>query len=195
LTGLGYAALFSRMLSPASCRRWARLAAVLLALLGTYFPINDLVRPYRTYEDSENRRFARWFWSEYGRESDLLCARCDLGLFFEPTDWRTGMGAVYLCHQRIYAKHNVGKGFHHRFTRDKPIRLVFFERIPQDVPLYNRWVADISVAYQIGERLEFVVNPDKQVGDRSRYVVLELKPREGQGPLARSLEGRELISK
>jgi hypothetical protein len=37
------------------------------------------------------------------------------------------------------------------------------------------------------------VNPDKPVGDRSRYVVLELKPRARQEPLAWSLDGDELI--
>ena len=121
LTGLGCAVLFSRMRSPASYRRLARLAAVLLALLGTYFAINDLIRPYRAYEDSQNRRFARWFWSEYGRECDLLCARRDLGLFFEPKDWRTGMSAVYLCYQRIYAGNLIWeKGFSQPLRRDKP---------------------------------------------------------------------------
>ena len=195
LTGLGCAVLFSRLLPPASCRRSVRLTAVLLALLGAYFAINDLVRPYRTYEDSENRRFARWFWSEYGREGDLLCARCDLDLLFEPKDWRTGMSAVYLCYQRIYAKPNAGKGFGQRFVGDQPIRLVFFDRIPQDAPLYDRWVADITVSFQIGKRSEFVVNPDKQVGDRSRYVVIELKPRQSQGLVARSVDRRDLIRK
>jgi Dolichyl-phosphate-mannose-protein mannosyltransferase len=193
LTGLGWAALFARMRSPASCRRSARLAAVLLALLGTYFAINDLVHPYRSYEDLENRRFARWFWSEYGRGSDLLCARHDLGLRFEPKDWHSGMSAVYLCHQRFFAKRHAGKGFRQRRTWAQPMRLVFFDRIPQDSQLYHRWVADISAAYQIGDRLEFVVNPDKPVGDRSRYVVLEFKPRERPGPVARSLDGRERI--
>jgi hypothetical protein len=193
LTGLGCAVLFSRLLPPASCRRSVRLTATLLALLGAYFAINDLVRPYRTYEDSENRRFARWFWSDYGREGDLLCARCDLDLLFDPKDWRTGMSAVYLCHQRIYANHNAGKGFRRRFVGDQPIRLVFFDRIPQNVPLYDRWLADVSAAYEIKERSEFVVNPDKPVGDRSRYVVLELKPRARQEPLAWSLDGDELI--
>jgi hypothetical protein len=180
LAGLGCAVLFSQMLSPASCRRSARPAALLLALLGTYFAINDLIRPYRTYEDWENQRFARWFWSEYAHGSDLLCTRRDLGLLFEPKDWRTGMSAVYLCNHGFFAKRNAGKGFRQRGPWDKPIRLVFFNRIPRDSQLYNEWVADISVAYQIGERLEFVVNHDRPVADRSRYVVLEVKPRARQ---------------
>jgi hypothetical protein len=193
LTGLGCAVLFARMRSPASCRRWSRLTAVLLALLGTYFAINDLVRPYRTYEDWETRRFARWFWLEYGRGNDLLCTRNDLGLLLEPKYWRTGMSAVYLCNQKFFAKRNAGNVFRQRFARNKPIRLVFFDRIPQDSQLYNQWVADISAAYQIGECWEFVADPDKPVGDRSRYVLLEFKPRERPGSVARSLDGRERI--
>ena len=143
LTGLGCAVLFSRLLPPASCRRSVRLTAVLLALFGAYFAINDLVRPYRTYEDSENRRFARWFWSEIRPRGRPSVARCDLDLLFDPKDWRTGMSAVYLCHQRIYANHNAGKGFRRRFAGDQPMRLVFFDRIPQNAPLYDRWLADV----------------------------------------------------
>ena len=85
LAGCGGAALLSRMRSPALSGRSLRLAGALLALLGFYFIVTDLIRPYRTIEDHQNRRFARWFWSEYGRDADLLCARCDLGLIFQPT--------------------------------------------------------------------------------------------------------------
>ncbi len=65
-------------------------------------------------------------------ERATFCARCDLDLLFDPKDWRTGMSAVYLCHQRIYANHNAGKGFRRRFAGDQPMRLVFFDRIPQE---------------------------------------------------------------
>ena len=44
-------------------------------------------------------------------------------------------------------------------------------------------------AYEIKKRSEFVVNPDKPVGDRSRYVVLELKPRRGKS----HSRGRSLV--
>jgi 4-amino-4-deoxy-L-arabinose transferase-like glycosyltransferase len=191
LAGVGGAALIARMRSPALSGRSLRLAGALLAFLGFYFIVTDLARPYRTFEDHQNRRFARWFWSEYGRDSDLLCARCDLGMLFQPKDWRTGMSALYVCNQRIYSRQNGATRPLARMisgAESRPVRLVFFDRVPEGVPSYERWCAEMSDSYRIGKRTEFVVNPDSQAGDKSRYVVVELIPTARQDQLTRSAD-------
>ena len=77
-------------------------------------------------------------------ERRTFCRRCDLALLFDPGLAHRN-GAVYLCHQRIYAKRNAGK-VSSTIAEDQPIRLVCFDRIPQNVPLYDQWLAVISAA-------------------------------------------------
>jgi hypothetical protein len=178
LAGLGASLLLVRLQAPPWGRRSAYGCAALLAMLGSYFLGNDLVRPYRVYEDFASRRFARWFWSDSNWGADLLCVKKDLGLVFQPTLWRTGMSAVYLYHERLYR--------HHRepairdlstFEPSTPtLRLVFFDRVPEDKPIYKEWLARIRTSYQIGRRWEYVVNPSMpdDPGERDRYIVLEL---------------------
>ncbi len=197
LTGLGISILLVRLLPPACARLTAHACAALLASLGIYLIASDLVRPYRVHEDDASRRFARWLWSESSPCVELLCVNTDLGLVFQPALWKTGMSAVYLYHQRLYnhrGRIEPGDGLCLK-AATRPLRLVFFGRIPDNKPTFRNWLATISADYQVGRRWEFVVNPAKpdQLGERDRYGVLELIPRDAVRKPSRLADSQTIV--
>ncbi|MGO9470632.1 MAG: hypothetical protein ACLQIB_01155 [Isosphaeraceae bacterium] len=188
LSGLGIAALIRR-LAPARQRRYLVFSVGALAALGAFWAGRDLLQPYRTREDQVTRQFARWFWTEYGRDADVLCAAGDLGLDFLPKRKTPGACAVYLCHRRIFAPATAERKqgnfdvFSEAHNGDRPVRLVFVDEVPRDNPRCAEWLAAAGSRYQVGAPSMFTVHPGTPALDRERYVVVELMPK-GRGQLA-----------
>jgi hypothetical protein len=196
LTGLGAAVLFNRLSSPAWRRRGLGLTIGLLATLGFYLAGRDLVQPYRVPGDVTSRSFARWLWTEYSPDAELLCVKSDLGFSFQPELWKTGMSAVYLFHQGTSVhKDMIQRRAERLLTRSpvRPLRLVFFDGLPWGNPDFEHWFSKIRSSYRIGETREFVVSagkPDER-WLRERYVVLELEP--GLNPSERD-RGADMVA-
>jgi hypothetical protein len=180
--GLGAAEFLSRVCARSWRRRLPWLAMGALAALGSGLIARDLVHPFRVPSDEESRRFAREFWSADPRSALLVCPKSDLGVVFQPKLWTSGMSAVYLFHRGVYA---------HRQPRPqildpdwagqdgRTLRLVLFDEIPRDNPLFDRWLARLRTAYRIRWIDDFVVSPGKpgELWLRERYVVLTMMPR------------------
>ncbi len=188
LSGLGIAALIRR-LSPPRQLRYLVLSVSALAALGAFWAARDLLMPYRTREDAATRQFARWFWTEYGRDADVLCAAGDLGLDFLPKRRTPGACAVYACHRRIFSPDSAERKRENlelsseAHTRDRPLRLVFVDEVPRDNPRCREWLAAMASRYEVGAPSMFTVHPGTPALDRERYVVVELMPK-GRGQLA-----------
>jgi hypothetical protein len=196
-TGLGSALLLVRIRSASWGRHLVYTFAAFLAVLGTYFIGSDVFRPYRVYEDYASRRFARWFWSEPNRDAEVLCARNDLGLVFQPTLWKTGMSSVYLYHQSLYRQRTQTefRDLASVKARTPAVRVVFFDRLPEYKPQYAEWLGRIRTSYRVGRRWEYVVNPNMSdgLGEKDCYVVLELISRDGDRPLGRLSDSQQRV--
>jgi hypothetical protein len=190
LTGLGGAALIARV----SARRWGRrslgVAIVLLAALGVGLIARDVARPYRVPGDAATQRFARWFWTEHGRDARMVCVKADLGFSFRTSLWQIGMSAVYLCNHHMFAPPHGEKTLANRAALEaaatQKTRLVFFGDLPVGDPLFESWVARLRRWYSIGPARAFVIAPGKadEMWLRDRYVELELTPRRGEDEVA-----------
>jgi hypothetical protein len=169
----------------------------LLAVIGLVLSGRDLICPYREKGDLTTHDFARWFWRKNAREADLLCVKTDLGFSFQPDLWKFGMSAVYLCNQRMFSPPRATKD---RLTDPapassrRPVRLVFFDAVPQGDRGFDAWMDKLRRSYDVGTVREFVVSSGKpdEMWLRDRYLVIELKPGGSQRSVARSSSGEPL---
>jgi hypothetical protein len=157
------------------------LSLTLLAGIGIFLIVRDLCEPYRVRGDLETRQFAQRFWHQSRGEADLVCVKSDLGLNFQPHLWNRGMSAVYLFHRGMFAR---PRPRHDELeaTRDgvrRAAELVFFDELPRDNILFEKWLARIGETYHIKAPRDYTVNPGKpgELWLRDRYVVLDLVPR------------------
>ena len=110
LAGYGLALGCGRLRRPGSYRRprspaWSGSGRSALGAI-----VADVVRPAKTPEDLRAREFARWFWTEAGRDAELACARVNLGLDFEGGPSHYGRSADYLTYQKIFSsRHRQGR--------------------------------------------------------------------------------------
>jgi hypothetical protein len=183
LGGVGFTRMLERTLRPANRMRGVRIAATLLAGLGAYFAVNDVIHPYRSLADQENRRFARWLWTDYAKQSNLICLRHDLGLLTHRKFWHTGMSAIYLCYQRIYAGRHESN---HHTDPGRAFQVVFEHEIPRDAPELERWLAEIDATHRIAGKKVFSANPVGPGGDKSRCIIVQFEPRRQAEQLART---------
>ncbi len=190
LAGLGLAVLLERLGRQQSRRRALRTVVAGLAVLGLGLMVRDLGRPYRVESDVRTREFARRFWSHQLLEGELACLKSDFGLSFSHRQWSVGMSAVYLHHQRMFSPRHSNRGAADlsALVRDgRPLRLVAFDHLPDDVAAFNAWLGGLSRNFDIRRAEEFLVQPGKPKEDwlRDAYVVLELVPKP-------SLEARQI---
>jgi hypothetical protein len=183
LGGLGAAEILSRVCARSWRRRlpWVGMAA--LATIGAGLMARDLAQPFRVRSDEDSRRFAREFWAADRRFALLVCPKSDLGVVFQPKLWTSGMSAVYLFHRGMYAQREARPGIldANWARRDgRTVRLVLFDGIPRDNLLFEQWLAQVRVCYQIGSCDEFVVSPGKrgELWLRERYLVVSLEPKD-----------------
>src|SRR5262249_42216128 len=141
----------------------------------------DLLLPYRVRSDEDSRRFAREFWSTDRGPELSVCAKSDLGMVFQPKLWKTGMSAVYLFHRGMHAQARPRPKILDPNWASKDgrmVRLVFFDELPRENPVFDQWLARIQDAYRVRSIDQFVVSPGKP-GERwlrEQYVVLSLIP-------------------
>ena len=181
LAGLGAATLISLPRSP---RRRGRLAIGLLGLLGgvgAILMVGQIVSPGRSTCDQRTREFARWFWSERGRDAEIACLKADLGLVFDRHHWQYGRSSLYLCNQRIYSdRHRLGRPIAwDRISATHPLLCVLYNEDPRDDPAFRSWLAGMTARYDLRAHSTFDVNAGtgREGSLEDRYEVFEFVPR------------------
>jgi hypothetical protein len=184
LAGMGGGRMLERTQSNLLRSHGLRWSVLGLVILGSILIGRDLVRPYRDREDVLSRDFARWFWTDYARSGDILCVKSDLGLNFVPSQWKTGLSALYLCQKAFQVgvgapKTSLDAIRGERLRTEQTLRFVFFDHVPEESSLYQNW----REAWQRTHKLETVDSfevypPSPGEGWKTeRYVVVEARPR------------------
>jgi hypothetical protein len=160
LAGLGLAWAIGRFRRPGYYRKVALGCLVGFAAIGVSAMAFDISHPYKTPSDLRAREFARWFWAEAGRDSELACARVDLGLDFEggPIHW--GRSADYLTNQKIYSsRHRQGTPLDwSKISPNHPLRCVLYDGVPVDSTLFERWMGRMARHYRLTRVETYRVN-------------------------------------
>jgi Dolichyl-phosphate-mannose-protein mannosyltransferase len=192
-SGMGLAAMIGA-LRPAR-RRQRLLAASVVALAVSGFVLLGvkLAYPYKSIPDLNSRAFARSFWSEQARDSELVCAKSDLGFGFNRRNWTYFRSALYLCNQKIYsARHRRGQGVNwDTVSADKPMRCVLYNEWPENNAACSAWLREMTERFDVRNRETFIINESSFHDDgtdiEDRYTVFEFVPRGGERarPIAR----------
>jgi hypothetical protein len=184
LAGLGLSVVLERVARSRVGRRGWAGAILGLTLLGTGLMVRDLACPYRVESDVRTREFARRLWSQGSHLGELACLKSDFGLAFSQSQWSVGMSAVYLHHQRMFSPRHRSRGSvnldPNRYSEDRPLRLVAFDHLPEEVPAFKRWLMALEDRFRLQGRDSFEVQPGKPGEDwlRDAYEILELVPRQ-----------------
>lgn len=176
--GLGGGVLLGRLRRPGSYRRATVAVAAGLGILGLGEFGADVLMPAKTPHDLRAREFARWFWSEAGRDAELACAHVDLGLDFQGTPSHYGRLSDYLCARAIYRDRR-GLDWS-RLTGSHPLRCVLNDGVPADSPLFERWMAGMNRHYRLVRTETFRANAGvapSGVTFEDHLAVLEFVPR------------------
>jgi hypothetical protein len=190
LGGLGLATMIASMRYSRS-RRWALRASVTgLAAAGFVLLSLTLAAPYKCLPDQNSRSFARVFWTEHAKDSELVCVKSDLGLGFRPRNWTLFRSALYLCNQRIYSpRHRLGVGASwNKVSALRPLRCVLYNEWPENDPACSAWLKEMTKKFEVRNCQTFVVNESTHRDDgtdlEDRYTVYDFVPR-GVAPLSR----------
>lgn len=191
LAGLGIAVGLAWLPDPKIRRRMLVAVAAGLVLLGAGRLGYDLICPYKTYTDQRDRDFARWFWTELSRNSELVCAHEDLNADFDPEHWSGRATDMYLCYQRIYsARHRKGLAPNLSAISDAhPLRVVLFNETPQGTPAFDAWFRAMASRYRLRNLDVYPVSSlEKRPGANwdQLYLIYEFVPLPGvaqAGPL------------
>ena len=104
------------------------------------------------------------------------------------------MSAVYLCNQRMFSPPRATDA---TLRLDKPafvgrpLRLVFFDEIPEGNFLYDGWMKHLRQNDEIVQVGDFVApGKPEEMWLRDRYLVVELRPHGDDGRVARSSSER-----
>jgi hypothetical protein len=181
LSGYGLAWSIGRFRYSGSYRKVAVFSLVGFGLIGLGSIVVDLVHPCKTPGDLRAREFARWFWTEAGRNAELACARVDLGLDFEGGSPHYGRSADYLTYQKIYStRHRQGRPLDWSgLTEGHPLRCVLSDGVPDDLSLFEPWMRRMARHYRLARVVTYRVNSGlapKSVSYEDKYVVLEFVP-------------------
>ena len=183
LCGMGLAIMIARLRSSRS-RQWAfRLTAAGLAVAGLVLLGLTLAHPYKSVSDQNSRSFARFFWTESARDSELVCVKSDLGLGFSQRNWTLFRSALYLCNQRIYSpRHRKGVGVNwNAVSTHRPLRCVLYNECPENDPACSAWLVEMTEQFELGNRRSFVVNESSHRDDgtdvEDRYTIYDFVPR------------------
>ncbi len=185
LSGLGLAAMIAR-LRFARTRQRAFLACVIgLAGSGIVLLGVKVAYPYKSVHDRESRAFARSFWDEKARDSELVCVKSDLRLGFNRRNWTLFRSALYLCNQKIYSqRHRRGVGVKwDTVSAERPLRCVLYNEWPENNSACATWLREMCERFQVRNRETFVINESGHRDDgtdvEDRYTVYEFVPRRG----------------
>jgi hypothetical protein len=160
LAGYGLAWCLGQARRPRSYRRRVAACLGLFAAIGLGTIISDFARPAKTVQDLQAREFARKFWGDLARDSELACARVDLGLDFEGGSPPHGRSADYRCLQKIYSeRHRQGRPIDWSSLSPKhPLKCVIYDGVPVDSPLFARWMELMSLDYLLDRTETYRVN-------------------------------------
>jgi hypothetical protein len=181
LAGLGGAAGLGRLTSVLGAVRALKAVAVGLVVLGLGQTGYDLAHPYRKATYDRDRSFARWFWTEFSRGGELVCARRDLGLVLDPVHWTKDQTDAYRCFQEIYSPRHRRREPPDlaRVSEDWPLRVVFYNEIPQDYPRFAPWLAAMLTRYRLRSLTPYPVSSLERLRGETwdqLYVILEFVP-------------------
>ena len=125
-----------------------------------------LAYPYKSIPDQNSRAFARSFWTERARDSELVCVKSDLGLGFNRRNWTLFRSALYLCNQKIYSpRHRLGVGVNwDAISADRPLRCVLYNEWPENNPACSAWLQEMTERFA-GEK------PRKRSSSTNRVIV------------------------
>ena len=181
LAGLGGAVLLTIPRSPRRRERLAIGTLVLLGGIGVALMIGQVLSPGRSSCDQRTREFARWFWSERGRDAEIACLKADFGLTFDRRHWEYGRSALYLCNQRIYSdRHRLRRPIAwDRISGTHPLLCVLYNEYPRDDPAFRSWLDGLAARYELRGHTTFDVNAGtgRVGGLEDRYEVFEFVPR------------------
>jgi hypothetical protein len=159
--------------------RWIIPALVALSVgIGLWRLGRDLGHPYWARWHHTSREFARWFWNELAVDGELVCVRTDLGIPFRPGRWQYDGADQYLCHQRIYSERH-RRGLPPRWaavSAARPLRCVLLNRMPGEVPAFERWIETHRDRYRLGEVRTYHASRGSALEPSQTYVVCEFTP-------------------
>jgi len=183
LCGMGLATMIARLRSSRR-RQWAvGMTAAGLAVAGLVLLGLTLANPWKSVSDENSRLFARSFWTEGARDSELVCVKADLGLGFSQRNWTLFRSALYLCNQRIYSpRHRAGAGVNWNLvSAHRPLRCVLYNERPEDNPACSAWLVEMTEQFELSNRRSFVINESSHRDDgtdvEDRYTVFDFVPR------------------
>jgi hypothetical protein len=171
--------LIGRLRSETWRKRAVPCLVGLLVAVGIWRVSVDLTRPYRTPWDRTGREFARWFWTELGAESELVCLRTDLGMTLGSKSWSYDGLDQYLCYQQIYSPRHA-KHLPPNWTAISaahPLRCVLLNRGPADAPAFCDWLVANQDRFTLREVRVYPATRGAAAEPRLVYVVCELVPR------------------
>ena len=201
LMGIGLAGLVDRLDLRPSRYSWRKGAIVTLAILGIAQLLLDFVKPYRDKEDVLSRQFAQWLWNDQAADAELICAKTDLGLMFDtdPLRWQRGISSIYQCYQGLYSPRHRRRSppDMNRVSATHPLRIVFFDRLPDDNPSFHQWLRSLERFYDLKRQTNYVVFPPRpnESWKRDGCVVLEFVPRGASRPSGEPIEGRTVAER
>ncbi len=188
LTGLGAAALLSRIGELERRRRVSYLTLMVLALIGLGQFSKAIVAPYHIESSARAREFARWFWTEQTREAEVICLKSDLGLIVEVEQWQAGISAEYLCNRQIHnpqsRKRENQASILPKPKMDRPLRCVLYHvhwfESPETKPGFLAWLDAMTTHYELKRRESYTVNANKglETWKEETYIVFEFVPKE-----------------
>jgi hypothetical protein len=174
LTGLGASVVVLTLPRPRDRSRGLALALIGLGLLGMGSVARDFATPYRSDFELHAREFARWFWIEKGRDSELACARADYGVI-EPRSLHFAT-ALYVCYREICRPrlHEGGPRLG-AVTGDHPLRCAVLDEFPMTNPSFVAFKDVISARLPLRAIDRFVI--ESRSGPRRQVVtVFEFAP-------------------
>lgn len=182
LSGLGLVDLIRFRPGPLRSRRGVALALGTMAMIGLASLWLDTARPYKTVYERNARDFARWFWTDLGRDGEIACLHTDFGLTFNRRHWQLERTAAYLADQAIYSeRHSRRRSIRHEaVTAAHPLRCVLFNEHPTDHPEFIEWLTAMRAQYDLAAIRRFPVNRgavSPKFNYEDFYIVYEFVPK------------------
>lgn len=142
--------------------------------LGVGLLLHDLVRPYKSRLDEENREFSRWFWRYAGEGEPLVDLHDDLGVaFFEPFQ-----AMIYRTNKQLTGLRADPRATRQPLPTGRSLRCVAYNRVgsTRDDDRYAAWLAAMQRDYRLVDERRYPSEIDTpgQVGE---YFVWRFEPK------------------
>jgi hypothetical protein len=177
LTGLGSAVVLRALPRPRDTRRGLAVTLAGLVCLGIGTVARDFATPYRSDYEFRAREFARWFWTEKGRDAELACSRSDFGVI-EPRPLHFAT-SLYICYREICRPSPPWRGPRLGLVSgDHPLRCAVFDEFPLANPSFLALKDLVTATLPLRSVERFVI--ESKSGPRRQVVtVFEFAPPAG----------------